>query len=97
MGRRVLVDGGARNWPSADGETAMACLPIGVGLARMELRRERKLAAAAYLFDYLSSARDDAHPGLSGCHHPGSWFWAGVRLGGRHQEKVHWRAATAEV
>lgn len=60
IGRRVFVDGGARNWPSAAGETTMACLPVG-GVSKLELRTEGKLVMA-YLFDCLSSAIDDGHP-----------------------------------
>lgn len=59
IGRRVLEGGGARKWPSAAGETAMACLPVAV-VSTMELRREGELVRV-YLCDCLASAIDGGH------------------------------------
>lgn len=73
------------NWPSAAGETAMACLPIDM-VSKLELRTERALVRA-YLFDCLSTATDDGHPGLSGCHQPRSWTLVVVQAGDHRRER----------
>lgn len=71
----------------------MACLPVEV-VSKLELRIECVLVVA-YLFDCLSSAIDDGHLGLSGCHQPQSWPLEVVEAFGRHRERAHWDASKA--
>jgi hypothetical protein len=61
-------------------------------VSKLDLRTERALARV-YLFDCLSTAIDDGHPGLFGCHQPRSWLLEVVLMGGRRREQGHWDAS----